>query len=179
MPSGLWPLAISGFSLDIKSSIVKTTQKQDRRTGLICRSRRISREREREREMALQWVILTYLVAVEAAIAVLLTLPSPKLVKNRLVSLVSLILQPALFVVPFAGFQLLDIYWKNEHRLMCTSEICTASERDRYEKSIYKAQRNVILCAASILLYWSVYRICKYHKEIQHLEEVEKKSKEL
>ncbi|KAG6627702.1 hypothetical protein CIPAW_15G147600 [Carya illinoinensis] len=137
--------------------------------------------------MALQWVILTYLVAVEAAIAVLLTLPSPKLVKNRLVSLVSLILQPALFVVPFAGFQLLDIYWKNEHRLMCTSEICTASERDRYEKSvsfsffllIYKAQRNVILCAASILLYWSVYRICKYHKEIQHLEEVEKKSKEL
>ncbi|XP_040996591.1 uncharacterized protein LOC121242719 [Juglans microcarpa x Juglans regia] len=128
--------------------------------------------------MALQWMILTYMVAVEAAIAVLLTLPSPKLVKDRLVSLVSLILQPCLFVVPFAGFQLLDIYWKNEHRLMCTSEICTASERDRYEKSIYKAQRNVILCAVSILLYWSVYRICKYHKEIQKLEEDEKKSKE-
>ncbi|ESR54579.1 hypothetical protein CICLE_v100228441mg, partial [Citrus x clementina] len=85
--------------------------------------------------MALQWLILAYAVAAEAAIAILLTIPSPKLLKNRLVSLVSLILQPALFIVPFAGFQLLDIYWKSEHRLMCTSEICTAAERDRYEKS--------------------------------------------
>ena len=57
--------------------------------------------------MALQWMILTYVVAAEAAIALLLTLPSPKLLKNRLVSLVSLILQPALFIVPFAGFQIL------------------------------------------------------------------------
>ncbi|MBA0685219.1 hypothetical protein Goari_012892 [Gossypium aridum] len=86
--------------------------------------------------MALQWLILTYVVAAEAALALLLTLPSPKLLKNRLVSLISLILQPALFIVPFAGFQLLDIYWKNEHRLICTSEICTAAERDRYEKSV-------------------------------------------
>ncbi|OMO72369.1 hypothetical protein CCACVL1_17838 [Corchorus capsularis] len=92
--------------------------------------------------MALQWVILTYLVAAEAAVALLLTLPSPKLLKNRLVSLISLILQPALFIVPFAGFQLLDIYWKNEHRLMCTSEICTAAERDRYEKSAYGLSQN-------------------------------------
>lgn len=30
----------------------------------------------------------------------------------------------------------LDIYWKNEHRLMCTGEVCTAAERDRYEKSV-------------------------------------------
>nr|XP_015883675.2 uncharacterized protein LOC107419433 [Ziziphus jujuba var. spinosa] len=103
-----------------------------------------------------------------------LTLPYPKLLKNRFVSLVSLILQPALFIVPFAGFQLLDIYWKNEHRLMCTSEICTAAERDRYEKSIYKAQRNVILCATACLLYWSINRVCKYHKEIERLEQVEK-----
>lgn len=29
-----------------------------------------------------------------------------------------------------------DIYWKNEHRLMCTSEICTADERIRFEKSV-------------------------------------------
>jgi hypothetical protein len=57
--------------------------------------------------MALQWMILTYVVAAEAAIALLLTLPSPKLIKDRLVSLISLILQPALFIVPFAGFQLL------------------------------------------------------------------------
>ncbi|PON79283.1 B-cell receptor-associated protein [Parasponia andersonii] len=127
--------------------------------------------------MALQWMILTYVVAAEAVLALLLTLPSPKLLKNRLVSLVSLVLQPSLFIVPFAGFQLLDIYWKNEHRLMCTSEICTAAERDRYEKSIYKAQRNVILCVVAVLLYWCLYRISKYYKDIQTLEEVEKRYK--
>lgn len=59
--------------------------------------------------MALQWMILTYVVAAEAAVALILTLPYPKLLKNRLVSLISLILQPALFIVPFAAFQLLGI----------------------------------------------------------------------
>jgi hypothetical protein len=57
--------------------------------------------------MALQWMILTYVVAIEASIALLLTMPSPKLIKDRLISLISLILQPALFIVPFAGFQFL------------------------------------------------------------------------
>uniref|UniRef100_A0A6N2LQ58 Endoplasmic reticulum transmembrane protein n=1 Tax=Salix viminalis TaxID=40686 RepID=A0A6N2LQ58_SALVM len=107
----------------------------------------------------------------------LLTLPSPKLLKGGLVSLISLLLQPALFIVPFAGFLLLDIYWKNEHRLMCAGESCTASERDRYEKSIYKAQGNAILCVSACLLYWCVYRICKFYKEIQNLEAVEKRFK--
>ncbi|XP_044465292.1 uncharacterized protein LOC123195571 [Mangifera indica] len=128
--------------------------------------------------MALQWMILTYVVAAEAAIALLLTLPTPKLLKKRFVSLISIILQPCLFVVPFSAFQLMDLYWKNEHRLMCTSEICTAAERDRYEKSIYKAQKNVILCVAACLLYWCIYRICKYYEEIQSLEEVEKRYKD-
>ncbi|CAI0417663.1 unnamed protein product [Linum tenue] len=86
--------------------------------------------------MALQWMILAYVVAAEVVLVSLLTIPAPKLLKNQLVSLVSLILQPAMFIVPFAGFQLLDIYWKNEHRLVCTSEICTATERDRYEKTV-------------------------------------------
>jgi hypothetical protein len=56
-------------------------------------------------------MILTYVVAAEAAIAALLTLPSPKLLKDRLVSLISLLLQPALFIVPFAGFQLLGLFF--------------------------------------------------------------------
>ncbi|KAM3247400.1 hypothetical protein P3L10_009167 [Capsicum annuum] len=128
--------------------------------------------------MALQWMILTYVVAAEAALAILLTLPYPKALKNRFVSLISLTLQPSLFIIPFAGFQLLDIYWKNEHRLMCTGEICTAAERDRYERSIYKAQRNAILCVAACLLYWCIYRVCKYYKEIQSIEEVEKRLKD-
>ncbi|CAI0539621.1 unnamed protein product [Linum tenue] len=128
--------------------------------------------------MALQWMILAYVVAAEVVLVSLLTIPAPKLLKKQLVSLVSLILQPALFVVPFAGFQLLDIYWKNEHRLVCTSDICTAAERDRYEKSMYKSQRNVVLCAIACTLYWCLYRISHYHKEIQRLEEVEKRAKE-
>jgi len=65
------------------------------------------RTREAEEDMALQWLILTYVVAAEAAVAIVLTLPTPKLLRNRLASLVSLILQPALFIVPFAGFHLL------------------------------------------------------------------------
>lgn len=60
--------------------------------------------------MALQWMILTYVVAAEAAVAILLTLPSPKAIKSRIVSLISLTLQPSLFIVPFAGFQLLGTY---------------------------------------------------------------------
>ncbi|CAH2036112.1 unnamed protein product [Thlaspi arvense] len=128
--------------------------------------------------MALQWLILSYVVAAEVVIAVVLTLPYPMLVKKRVVSLVSLILQPAASIVAFAGFQLLDIYWKNEHRLSCSSEVCTATERDRYEKSIYKAQRNVVLCAGGILLYWCIYRICKYNKDLEILEETEKRYKD-
>ncbi|KAL6183706.1 hypothetical protein ACLB2K_045117 [Fragaria x ananassa] len=64
--------------------------------------------------MALQWMILTYVVAAEAAIALLLTLPASKLL-TRFVSLISLILQPALFVVPFVGFQLLDVHLRHLH----------------------------------------------------------------
>ncbi|XP_042501410.1 uncharacterized protein LOC122079209 [Macadamia integrifolia] len=128
--------------------------------------------------MALQWIILTYVVAAEAAIALLLTIPAPNVLKSRIVSLVSFIIRPTIGIVPFAAFQLLDIYWKNEHRLMCTSEICTATERDRYEKALYKSQGNVILCAAACLLYWCVHRYCKYYQEIQRLEGVVKKYKE-
>ncbi|URE24980.1 erwinia induced protein 2 [Musa troglodytarum] len=128
--------------------------------------------------MGLQWVILAGVVAVEAAVAVLLTLPAPRLVKSRIVALASLILQPGASIVPFAAFQFLDLRWKNEHRLMCTSEICTTEERTRYEKSIFKAQRNVILCVSACLLYWCIFRICKYHKEIRELEEVEKHLKD-
>ncbi|XP_043694779.1 uncharacterized protein LOC122645533 [Telopea speciosissima] len=128
--------------------------------------------------MALQWLILTYVVAAEAAAALLLTVPAPNVLKSRIVSLISLIIQPAIGIVPFAAFQLLDIYWKSEHRLMCTSEACTATERDRFEKAVYKSQKNVILCASACLLYWCVYRMCKYYKELQKLEEVVKKYKE-
>ncbi|RVW34616.1 hypothetical protein CK203_079338 [Vitis vinifera] len=57
--------------------------------------------------MGLQWMVLGYVVAAEAAIALVITLPSPKLVKSRIVSLVSLLLSPLAGVIPFAAFQLL------------------------------------------------------------------------
>ena len=127
--------------------------------------------------MALQWAILGYVAAAEAVIAILLTLPAPRLVKSRIVALITLFLQPATGVIPFAGFQLLDLYWKNEHRLMCTSEVCTSEEMIRYEKSIYKAQRNFVLCIGTCFLYWYIYRACQYHKQIKELEETEKRLK--
>ncbi|XP_051182372.1 uncharacterized protein [Lolium perenne] len=128
--------------------------------------------------MALQWMILACVVAAEAAVAALLTLPAPRAVRAQIVGLTSLILQPVACVLPFAAFQLLDIYWKQEHRLTCTTEVCTAEERVRFEKSIFKAQRNVILCVSAVLLYWCIYRICKINKDIKSLEEVEKRIKE-
>ncbi|KAM0866565.1 hypothetical protein ACQ4PT_042584 [Festuca glaucescens] len=128
--------------------------------------------------MALQWMILACVVAAEAAVAALLTLPAPRAVRAQIVGLTSLILQPVACVLPFAAFQLLDIYWKQDHRLMCTTEVCTAEERVRFEKSIFKAQRNVILCVSAVLLYWCIYRICKINKDIKSLEEVEKRIKE-
>ncbi|CAN6313448.1 unnamed protein product [Urochloa humidicola] len=128
--------------------------------------------------MALQWLILTCVVAVEAAVAALVTLPAPRAVRGQIVALTSLLLQPLASVIPFAAFQLLDIYWKQEHRLMCTSEICTAEERIRFEKSMFKAQRNVILCVSACLLYWCIYRVVKYNKDIKSLEETEKRLKE-
>ncbi|KAJ6295021.1 hypothetical protein OIU76_023002 [Salix suchowensis] len=112
--------------------------------------------------MGLQWMILTYVVAAEAAIAALLTLPSPKLLKGGLVSLISLLLQPALFIVPFAGFLLLDIYWKNEHRLMCAGENCTASERDRYEKSVSRFDLIAGSFLSPLLCMKHVISICDY-----------------
>ncbi|KAL5209702.1 hypothetical protein ABZP36_005325 [Zizania latifolia] len=128
--------------------------------------------------MALQWMILACVVAAEAAVAALLTLPAPRTVRKQVVGLTSMLLQPFAGVLPFAAFQLLDIYWKNEHRLMCTSDICTADERIHFEKSMFKAQRNVILCVSACLLYWCIYRICKYNKDIKALEEIEKRLKE-
>ncbi|WZZ07969.1 hypothetical protein YC2023_093890 [Brassica napus] len=160
--------------------------------------------------MALQWLILSYVVAAEVVIAVVLTLPYPMVVKKRVVSLVSLVLQPAASIVAFAAFQLCDIYWKNEHRLSCSSEVWTATERDRYEKSaecfvLSTRHKGMLFCALQeffstgkhhhllsqshthirsqcnftdiYLLYMCIYRICKYNKDLELLEEAEKRHK--
>ncbi|KAI5055842.1 hypothetical protein GOP47_0029363 [Adiantum capillus-veneris] len=121
--------------------------------------------------MALQWVMLGAAATAEALLALLLTVPYPPPLRRRLVALIASLLQPALGIVPFAAFQLLDIYWKNEHRLNCSSDVCTLPERDRYERSLFKAQRNTLLAIGSCFLYWLLYRMCKYHQELQKLDD--------
>ncbi|WZZ33091.1 hypothetical protein YC2023_016492 [Brassica napus] len=214
------------------------------------------------------------------AIAVILTLPYPMLLKKCIVSVVSLILQPAASIVAFAGFQLLVrvssrecliidtlFFFKAKGKLeksmvadndsgeSVASEVRTSSgmflskrqddivatveaklaawtflpeengqsmqilhyeNGQKYEPhfdffhdqvnqqlgghriatvlmylsnvkkggetvfpmwKIYKAQRNVVLCAAGILLYWCIHHICKYNKDLEHLEELEKRYK--
>ena len=63
--------------------------------------------REREREMALQWMMLGGATAAEAVLALLLTVRYPAALRRRLLVIVSSLLQPALGIVPFAAFQLL------------------------------------------------------------------------
>ncbi|MCO5548697.1 hypothetical protein L7F22_002156 [Adiantum nelumboides] len=106
--------------------------------------------------MALQWVMLGAAATAEALLALLLTVPYPPPLRRRLVALIASLLQPALGIIPFAAFQLLDIYWKNEHRLNCSSDVCTLPERDRYERSLFKAQRNTLLAIGSCFLYWNL-----------------------
>ena len=60
--------------------------------------------------MALQWMILACVVAAEAAVAALLTLPAPRAVRAQIVGLTSLLLQPFAAVLPFAAFQLLGAW---------------------------------------------------------------------
>ena len=90
-------------------SVASFLCKKERKKHLLHFSRP-QRKGKELKKMALQWMILTYVVAAEAALALLLTLPAPKLLRYRLVSLVSLVLQPALFIVPFSAFQLLGTF---------------------------------------------------------------------
>lgn len=123
-------------------------------------------------------MMLGMVATAEALLALLLTLPYPSLLRRRVVDLVSSLLQPGLGIVPFAIFQLLDVYWKNEHRLKCSSDVCTVLERDRYERSVFKAQRNALLGLGACMLYWLLYRMCKYYRDIQKLEDDVKRQKE-
>ncbi|KAJ7558894.1 hypothetical protein O6H91_04G060900 [Diphasiastrum complanatum] len=121
--------------------------------------------------MALQWVILGAVTAFEALLVLVLTLPLPRPIKFQVVRLVSSLLQPLLALIPFAIFTLLDIYWKYENVTKCTSDICTAYEKNHYEKFRYKAQRNTVLGLGACLLYWLLYSLTQFHYELKQLED--------
>ena len=69
--------------------------------------------------MALQWMILACVVAVEAAVAALVTLPALRAVRGQIVGLASLLLQPLASVIPFAAFQLLGACVAPSSRTYC------------------------------------------------------------
>ncbi|XP_074571272.1 uncharacterized protein LOC141827841 [Curcuma longa] len=110
--------------------------------------------------MALEWVVLGYTAGAEAIMLLFLTLPGLDVLRRGLVAVVRSALKPLLSVVPFCLFLLADIYWKYEMRPTCEQEhACTPSEHVHHQKSIMKSQRNALLIAAALLLYWLLFSV--------------------
>lgn len=127
---------------------------------------------------SLQWIALGAVVGFEALLVLVVSLPLHRNVRAWLVPNLRPILQPMLAVVPFALFQLLDVYWKYEHKMRCEGVNCTAADRDRYEKSMIKNQRNLIVAIAAAFLYWVLWRWFKVATHILLLEQEVKKLKQ-
>ena len=115
--------------------------------------------------MALQWMILTYVVAAKPATSLLLTLPSPKLIKEY--CLVSLIYR--LFynlrsssIVPFAGFQLLGLFFCSLSLsdllririLSCMHGFCSVDEKNWRIWLDEKNYHKIFLCISLSLFQW-------------------------
>ncbi|XP_074565276.1 uncharacterized protein LOC141821805 [Curcuma longa] len=131
--------------------------------------------------MALEWVVLGYAAGAEAIMLLFLTLPGLDVLRRGLVAVVRSALKPLLAVVPFCLFLLADIYWKYEMRPTCEQEhACTPSEHVRHQKSIMKSQRNALLIASALLLYWLLFcvtgllvRINQLNQRIEKLKRSE------
>ncbi|KAJ6791425.1 uncharacterized protein M6B38_399120 [Iris pallida] len=110
--------------------------------------------------MALEWVVLGYAAGAEAIMLLLLTLPGLDRLRHGLTTAVRSALKPLLSVVPFCLFLLMDIYWKYETRPTCDEDhACTPTEHLRHQKSIMKSQRNALLIASALLLYWVLFAV--------------------
>eukprot|EP01018_Ginkgo_biloba_P035983 Gb_01843 [translate_table: standard] len=109
--------------------------------------------------MALEWVVLGYAAAVEAVLLLLLTMPGLEPLRKGLIVVARSALKPMLTVVPFSAFLLMDLCWKYEMRPVCEGPTCSPTEQLRHHKSIMKSQRNGLLIAASLVMYWLLYRI--------------------
>ena len=129
--------------------------------------------------MALEWVVLGYAAGAEAVMLLLLTLPGLDGLRRGMVSVVRSALKPMMSVVPFSLFLLMDIYWKYETRPTCGDEhACTPSEHLRHQKSIMKSQRNALLIAAALLLYWILFSVTHLVVKLDTLQQrVEKMKK--
>ncbi|KAJ0981274.1 hypothetical protein J5N97_009529 [Dioscorea zingiberensis] len=122
--------------------------------------------------MALEWVVLGYAAAAEAVMLLVITLPGLGRLRKGLIIVVRPILKPLLSVVPFCLFLLMDIYWKYETRPTCDQEhACTPTEHLRHEKSTLKSQRNAILIASALVLYWLLFAVINLAVKINQIEQ--------
>lgn len=122
--------------------------------------------------MALEWVVLGYAAGAEAVMLLLLTMPGLDALRKGLVSVTQSALKPMLSVIPFCLFLLMDIYWKYETILTCSDENgCSSSEHLRHQKSIIKSQRNALLIATTVILYWLLFSVTNLVVRVQHLNQ--------
>lgn len=110
-------------------------------------------------------------------ILLLLTMPGLGGMRKGLIAVARTALQPLLAVVPLALFLALEIYWKYEHKAVCEGPQCGPMERDRASKSVMKSQRNAILVAGALLLYWTLYRVTAMMVKMEQLSTQLKKIK--
>lgn len=128
--------------------------------------------------MALEWVVLGYAAGAEAIMLLLLTLPGLGRLRKGLIAVTRNALKPMLSVVPFCLFLLMDIYWKYETRPTCEGHACSPSEHLRHQKSVMKSQRNAVLIASALLLYWLLFAITNLLVKIERMNEQIKKLKD-
>ncbi|MBA0550845.1 hypothetical protein Golob_021757 [Gossypium lobatum] len=121
--------------------------------------------------MALEWVVLGYTAGAEAIMLLLLTVPGLDGLRKGLIAVTRNLLKPFMSVVPFSLFLLMDIYWKYETRPTCDADSCTPSESLRHQKSIMKSQRNALLIAAALILYWLLYSVTNLVVKIEQLNQ--------
>jgi len=128
--------------------------------------------------MALEWAALGAVTGAEALILLLLTMPGLTGMRRGLIQVSRTALQPLLAVVPLSLFLALEIYWKYEHTgPVCTGPMCSPGERDRQSKAVIKSQRNAILVAGALLLYWTLYRVTAMMVRMEQLSGQLKKLK--
>lgn len=121
--------------------------------------------------MALEWVVLGYAAGAEAIMLLLLTMPGLDRLRKGLVVVTRNGLKPMLSVVPFCLFLLMDIYWKYETSPSCEGHSCSSSEHLRHQKSVMKSQRNFLLIASALLLYWLLFCVTGMVLRIERMNE--------
>ncbi|KAL4290859.1 hypothetical protein GQ457_14G016530 [Hibiscus cannabinus] len=97
---------------------------------------------KKSKNMALEWVVLSYTAGAEAIMVLLLTLPS------------------------LDGYILKYETWPSNE-----ADSCTSSEHLRHQKSIMKSQCNVFLIDAALLFYWLFYSVTHLVVRVEQLNQ--------